>query len=367
MQNTAITRARVAILSLVAIPLVLLAVSVPKSAVSAGASRSRLVVIYIGNTPNEPRLAEMLNWIGDSKDQSVQKTISRVRDDLAGFPPVAAKEMADLKATATKSPDAFNLVLVSTPSLQQGIIEYVKAGDSAVYKKKIAARERSAHLGAQPLTSAIVFEEVLLAIEDIFDPKAHEFLMITKSHGNETMALTSVLAGKVDIDSAARLMAALNQSVKTGLAKNENVSPTKGRSSTLDFSTNSTLDFSTNSTLAVDEELGVRKDTFVDILVKAGDRGMRFDLVVLGSCNSHLTDAQAAKLKPFTKCLASSSHLLKYAAYNYAELIAIDQNGSFSNDKVDNWSKLNGFDITRLIEGTRRVAHVALSTCVYWR
>jgi len=332
-------------------------------------SGQRTVVIYAANTPHAARLREMVSLLAGNNDEAIRKTVGRIENDLENFPQAASDEIAALsKAAMTKD---FDLVVLTNESLRAGHYVYISQGQAGT--GRVGASQLGAAYSAYPLTDAAVFAGALQDVADHFSPATHEFVLVVKSHGNDEFALVSMLSGKIDIQSAERLTAALknSQAVATAEASepgtldpdsNDTLSPDENstldpdsndtlnpdENSTLDPDSNDTLSPDENSTLAPDSNdtlgpntdstldpdsndtlsiegdastlSGLTKVQFAQTLAAAGQRGMRFSLVVLEACHSEFDANQLQVMSPAVKTIVTTTDATSYRNADYSSL-----------------------------------------------
>jgi hypothetical protein len=313
----------------------------------------RTVVIYAANTPHETRLREMVELLAGNNDEAIRKTVGRIENDLANFPQAASDEIAALSKAAINKD--FDLVVLTNESLRAGHYIYISQGQAGT--GRVEASRLGAAYTAYPLTDAAVFAGALRDIADHFSPTNHEFVLVVKSHGNDEFALVSMLSGKIDIQSAERLTNALKNAQAVASAEtsmmdtldpdnNDTLSPDEN--STLDPDSNDTLgangegtldpdsndtlgangegtlDPDSNDTLSIDGDAsdlsGLTKDQFADALAGAGQRGMRFSLVVLEACHSEFDANQLQVMAPAVKTLVTTTDSTGYRNADYSHL-----------------------------------------------
>jgi len=136
-----------------------------------------------------------------------------------------------------------------------------------------------------------------------FDPHLHDFVLVTKSHGGEEMALTTRISRRHEEIKAAELLASLDpdQAMAQPIAR-----------------------------------LGVTKSEYLEVLREAGEAGMQFRLVFLETCQGTFQHGIKQSLpKNVAVLFASGDRFLSYSTLNYEELIGQMQQDVFLADLLD--------------------------------
>lgn len=170
---------------------------------------SRKVIIYIANTPNEAWFSNVVTWLSDQDDPDLRETLDRISNDLENFPSAVDSEVLALRKVCGDVDATTHFVVVTTATLLAGYLDIQMAGTEDRLKVPFSYDLPDTASRVQPLMSAETIDCVLKNISAFFDPDLHEFILITKSHGNSRLAMTSLMAGKLDIEDTAKLTKAL--------------------------------------------------------------------------------------------------------------------------------------------------------------
>ncbi|MEL6110374.1 MAG: hypothetical protein AAFU85_30570 [Planctomycetota bacterium] len=240
----------------------------------------------------------------------------RIAEDLRTFAGVCYQELLDLAWGAADPESGFNLNFVAftndgvrrrnfrcfdtaTRNLTYGSIEVPDSVES-LYQ-------------VTPLANPQTFALALGLVADRFNPKAHRFHLIAKSHGNSRTALTSLLSTKLGLPRQE-----LNQAVKAfpvdsdGLGQAGLGQGGLGQVGLGEF------------VLPEDRDgIGTTKEEFLETLGQddAGTR-MRFRTVVLESCQSYLNEELRAQIPAnVDRVFTSNAKSLRYKTIDYSRLL----------------------------------------------
>lgn len=132
----------------------------------------------------------IISWLESGGKPEANKIAGQRRWDLSGFHKAVGKEIAVPQRLATESPTAPPMLIFSNRLVRQG--KYL------LLREQTAAEEFAIHLTSSdnfiltssPLARPEMFERALKGAGRRCDPARHDFVLVTKSHGNDEMALT---------------------------------------------------------------------------------------------------------------------------------------------------------------------------------
>jgi hypothetical protein len=279
----------------------------------------KTVFVYYANetAPNaaEARNYEtLIDWLGTSDNPKLQKIGQSIQGDLNKFSVIVDQELSTIKkrVAASKVGNGIPVVIFTNRLAREGWFQVAATGEASANDVPFTVpRLRGMVYSSNPLSHPVVFKMALAALSRHFDPETHQFILVTKSHGDGTHVLTPRVA--LDISSIGRepLLARLEKDVAD--------MPDISRGGTLDMWKTGTLldtwkgetvldkemglgneDLLVNDTQAktdnqpADKELtgpppkaGVTKASYVESILDISEAtGMRFPLLFVEACRS---------------------------------------------------------------------------------
>jgi len=284
-------------------------------------SAKQLVFIhYCNNTApagqdgeNHRVTIERLEGIGHEKAQSIA-------DNLREEPALMAEAIAaDREVLRKELPGRLGVVLCELDN------ENARAGQLKVWiPGQAESQQLSTDIPAigdyvfdgNPLATAAGLKACLLAIADRFPPDAHEFVLVTQSHGSDELALTVKLARKHEEISMEDFAAMF-----------------RGELITYDL-----------------PSVGVSKAAYFDVLGQVGtETGMQFPLVILETCKGTFDIALAEELPPNTELFFSSGkRCLEFRSLPYEDVFAATETPEELINQMDTHLRPNFLRIERV-------------------
>ncbi|MEZ5943248.1 MAG: hypothetical protein R3C18_17785 [Planctomycetaceae bacterium] len=227
-------------------------------------------------------------WLSEMDTEKTRKMARALLADAEEFPAAVDREIETLQE-ATRS-GAINLpVMIFTNRLaRQNLCQVLRPGQAP---QDVSFEIRKTGLlveDGNPLCRREALEQAVALAAELFPPKEHEFVLITKSHGSATQALTVRLQRDFREFSREKLEALL-EAPET----------------------------------EVPVLMGVTKPELFDVLAKAGhQQGMEFRAVFIESCRGTF-DVSTMQQFPenIQQLFASGDRFLEYQTLDYPQLV----------------------------------------------
>ncbi|WP_406699573.1 hypothetical protein V5E97_11990 [Singulisphaera sp. Ch08] len=277
-------------------------------------------------------VAERIEQLRLSGEELANAIADRVEGDLLTFPQTTYRQVVEIERLLRDQGVAAHLagaVVFHNETASCGWYEVLRAGEYQSSKEPFrGATANHELLEASPLSSPIALSAALGEVARHFLPSDHEFILITRSHGTDVMAITPAL-----------IEATLDRAI-AGNAKPDG---------TLDDSTEPLPLDSDSSNLGVydlgryflgafygiggkgmvlggpDEAkvgVGITKEKYLDLLEDSGnDLAMHYSLVFMDSCGSEIPRELSREVPRNIRHLyGSTQEGLRYEAPEYALL-----------------------------------------------
>jgi hypothetical protein len=288
------------------------------------------VLVYIVNetAPNalEARnIAVLASWFEAFGTDAAQRMSGTITEDLRLFQTAADRDVSEIKAGVLSldgSPQPVSAVIFSNRLAKRQAFEYFRAGLDQEFGEGQFPLVDDPHFmaGSNPFATEANFRIALNLVAGMFDPNAHRFVLVTKSHGSSQ----SLMRPKVLLDTS-KLSEAEFQKRLARVPTSEGI---------LDSSQAKTLESGArmgkeNYEQAFElEAVGLSKERFAAAMLDlSASRGLRFDVVFGFSCRSQLDTRLATELRssaqhPIGVYYGSDDRGLDYDELSFAGVFA---------------------------------------------
>ena len=175
------------------------ALAEPETITKLPASTNRPVLIYYANesAPDEAEkrnTSTLVEWLKSAELPVVRQLGWRLEYHSALMPFVVDCEIVKLVELVGGPDEAgFDLVVITNRLARRGRFIYlIDGGGQTIASGNLKLpRFEDSTASSYPLSQEEAFDAVLKAVANVFDPKSHEFVLVTKSHGSPEHALTT--------------------------------------------------------------------------------------------------------------------------------------------------------------------------------
>lgn len=228
--------------------------------------RKEVYIYYVNETALSGQALRnyvtLLDWLASSDQPKPVRIASAVESDVRKFALDADSEVAALQRLC-QSPGSrrnVSVIVFTNRNARRGRCAYFRAGDGCGMKTAEFALPARADddiiYASQPLTDFLTLRAALNKAADLFDPRDHEFILMTKGHGS----IMRTLAPRVGADTRERKRKTLLNAVVNGRVRRTSY--------------------------------GVEKGDYCRLLAEVGqERGMFFPVVFMASCKSGLPES----------------------------------------------------------------------------
>lgn len=259
--------------------------------------KSAEVLIYYANE-NAPEGKEaenyqtIVSWLRSSNDSHHLRTADQLERDSKIFRAAVDVETTEISLELPRTPSELQGIIFTNRLARDGRCLVWKEGWPQFRQMPFAVEsDENFILAANPLSQVKTLANALAFAANEFDPKNHEFVLVTKSHGSVGKAITPRLVVRADETSKDELLrVASNQNPSTEMPSWAG-------------------------------KLGISKSDYLTILANAHqDHGMNFSLVFMESCNAISQEIQSDHLpKNVTNLMVIKGHA------NYINIIWADE------------------------------------------
>lgn len=277
--------------------------------------RKQEVLIHYVNqpTPAAP-YCRIMEWLRDTNDREYLAMADRLEEDLTQFPAALIRDANLL--LSTPGSDKLAVVLVNNLLARAGRFEYRRPGESDTrFGEFSVPKFPYGQFSFHPLSHPETYLSLLVAVAAVFG-KDVNYSLVTKSHGSERLALTSLLSRCL----ADRDSESFFQHLRDGLQNtNDNVRSrfmvpsVKGKRT--DYLGEMILEELANG-------IGTDKHQLAHSLSMVGNQGIVFDSVVLESCSSSLRQVPTCDLPKNVGKFYCTDSSLPYASIDYGRLVS---------------------------------------------
>ncbi|QDU94495.1 aryl-sulfate sulfotransferase [Lignipirellula cremea] len=292
-------------------------------------SKKQVLIYYANETaPNEEdadNYEQIIGWLNADNDKDLNELAANLKNDIHTFPAVVDQEIEAIRKGAAG--DKVDVVVFTNRLARSG--KYYVLPASATEFEESSFETPAFKLpvyNANPLSHRDVFYAALVAVGRRFDPADHDFLLVTKSHGGDHLAMTPRIVVDASKSSREKYLGLVR--AKTGKA-------TEGAATPLPkIHVKVGLGADYQGELGADYQgelgvgggrLGVTKSQYIETLRKVGDEmGMQFPLLFIESCKSQLDGVVLDGLRTpgvnIGRLYTSDLNGLEYQTLDYAEV-----------------------------------------------
>lgn len=277
--------------------------------------KPQVLVYYVNETAvSLRRLRRIEKRIKDLQNTKSAPFANRVREDLISFPGTTHRQLQELGRLIREHGKSSGLAGVATfdnESAKCGWFEYQMAGVNHSTKVDFPGIDASQpELEESPLCSQVALKAALREVARRFNPQDHEFILVTRSHGNEVMAMTiglleatlDLAAGHCSTEQGVQVPsfgeAGLGEAGlgEAGLGEAGLGEVGLGEVGLGEFGLGG-KGLLLGGPELVSRGVGLTKSSFLEILGGAGSElGMEFSLVFMDSCGSEISREQAQEV-----------------------------------------------------------------------
>lgn len=256
--------------------------------------RRPVLVFYANEMAHNERSTELLRRLTDLDVNREDR--QKMAADFARFPKATDSHVRHIQSKAFEN--GLDYVVFTNRLARRGRFVSYHAGTQKLCEQRLELADFEEPVYQQsPLCHPTMLDVSLNAVADLFDAAAHEFVLMTYSHGSQKYALTTLYEAKLNATPGGEVAPLVAWVVHTDRKVGPGASSADdlGISSADNLGINATdnLGISANDNLGtgpVEPTVGITKDRFLHILQKLGSEPeMEFAAVTLFSCESQFT------------------------------------------------------------------------------
>lgn len=295
-----------------------------------------VLIYYANDTVHEEPYRRIVSWLRDRDEATYREVASRVEEDLKEFPFAIDRDLGAIWRGIMSSGDdlsAIGIAVFTNENAIRGKFFYGNAGDGelreATFNKPDVDRE---HFRIHPLSHPDTLLSAMKAINGLFDAACKNCTLVTKSHGNKRLALTSLFSGMLDHKTPEQFFrnleddkAILEPTFELWIKRPKSIDAESG------------LGFTHLGVMHLRElinGIGTDKQQFMSVLGTVGKMGMHFNLVVMESCDSKLGDEIVGQIPGNVDRLLTSSTTVPYTSIDYRRAFSFCRDGVLIDDAV---------------------------------
>jgi hypothetical protein len=187
--------------------------------------KSQIMIYYANENSVEGDSAEnikvLAEWIRSSKYPEVRAIATGIEEDVKKFTATVQSEIEQLQSAREKLDTKLQpgVVIITNQLARQGTMLVATPGHELNSEAITLPDSTDALLKAWPLSNPAVLEAVLQKVATTFPPASHEYVLITKSHGNSRMALTTRISMDTSKLDKSRVIAKLEADMDRDMEK----------------------------------------------------------------------------------------------------------------------------------------------------
>jgi len=330
--------------------------------ISKRPAAEKQVLIYYTNEPNVAAFRKLQTLIRTQKGAIYDRTASRIDDDLKNFHAAVATEVELIR---TQAPVEIGVAIFTNElarkhqclikangdrEFETTTFPFLEVNSASEGSKEPA--EWTADVVLHPLSAAGTLDAALNLASQHFAPTNHEFVLVTKSHGNKELAMATMMGQVLYVSNEKELIkcfaslanergfdVAADGTLKAHIKREtaSTVLQNGAEAKTLSPETNNTLSPDMNDTLGGKILVtGMTKRDFYSVLNRHAKQ-CEFYIPVLfaESCRSEVDRAALTNkdIEPFTSpaigtIYASNATGLRYTTADYRKICATMQHGT---------------------------------------
>ena len=177
--------------------------------ISKRPAAEKQVLIYYTNEPDVAAFRNLQAIIRTQKGPIYGRTVSRIDDDLKNFPAAVATEVNLIR---TQAPVDIGVAIFTNELARKHECLMKANGDrefevtpfpfpeqNSTDEGSKKSTEWTADVVLHPLSAASTLDAALNLASKHFPPANHEFVLVTKSHGNKELAIATMLGQVLDV------------------------------------------------------------------------------------------------------------------------------------------------------------------------
>lgn len=190
-----------------------LAAAMPQSA-RASQPKVEVLIYYANETALEGPEARswdtIIGWLEPSPHPEAKKIVEQLRHDREGFAPAVDADVGILRERLPRLRPVVGGAIFTNRLARRGKCLVLPEGASEFQEPALSLPNQENYiLAANPMADAANLARCLGEVARRFDPAAHEFILVTKSHGSPKMALTPRLAVRAEETTKEELLSIL--------------------------------------------------------------------------------------------------------------------------------------------------------------
>ena len=281
----------------------------------------QVLIYYANDCPSAEPYVRIRAWLQESGDPDFQKLAERIAEDLVQFPNAVSRDLGEIwqGLLAGEDPLANLGLLVATNGFAQH--RTVLAGTLANGLRRVDLPLPSfTHVQFQhhPLSHPDVFQSVMEIAGAAFGPAA-DYSVVTKSHGNLRMALTSLLSAMLDVPGRDEFLAMLSELRSSGENKTffEKV---RGSPDETQGIYGLGLNGLGNMLGELSNGVGAVKQRYLESL-SGGTPPRSIGCLVMEACDSVLAEADLSRVPATVSRLFTAREFVPYSSIPYQKIL----------------------------------------------
>ena len=267
----------------------------------------------------------IIAWLRSSEEPKAQRIADQLEKELREFAKTVDEEIADIRRVAMQPECRMGVVIFTNRLARAGKFLYCRDSVDGFQEGAIEVPDQENYiLASNPLPTPAFFDRALRAVAALFPTQDHLFVLATKSHGNQQMALTPRVAVRWEETNREEVL-----SVATGDPPEGTVSRWSSR-------------------------LGIARDAYFGAIDELGrSEGMTFSLVLMESCGGTVKHVLESQIPQNVRCLLVDPKPEAYSNLDYAELISRHVGGESVASAIRSLLSSKFTAITRSSRGER--------------
>ncbi len=277
-------------------------------------NKGEVLIIYANETAlTEQQLQDwntLEDWLTSSSRKETREIARQLKIDRVEFAAALERELLQIRSVLPKTRPGLTVVVFSNRLSRSGKYIIGQSGTPVWATRTFDPSPLDPKLVGHPQSSPATLAAVLKEVASKFDTAQHNFILLSKSHGNDKMAITPRVTLTPSETNRQELLALLD----THTLPSE-FPDWYGR------------------------RVGVSKSEFFDIIRISGSRdGMYFSSVVMESCDSSLSEPDHSPLIPknIGNVFVTVGHQTEYQNLDYQQLLNIFNQGNSFADALKN-------------------------------
>lgn len=288
------------------------------------AAPTQVLIYYANDTGLAAPYERIIGWLRERRDDQYSKVADRVRDDLLQFPSAVDRDLGAVWRgimAGGASLSNLRLMVLTNESVTSGKVYFGNADRGGLSPSSFTVPDFDReHFRLHPLSHPDVFALALRKASELFGVESTTFSLVTKSHGSERLALTSLFSAMLDYETSDEFFAEID---RTAPVHKEHFSRWLAQPSGAAKAGGLGVIFLGWYELGVFflnelvNGIGTSKVEYLAVLQEASQRGMRFGSIVMESCDSHLDDSMVRQIPAAVDRIFTSKEAVPYSSIDY--------------------------------------------------